>query len=305
MSRLFVSDVHLDAGAPEAVEQFLEFLKTHAADAESLYILGDLFETWIGDDDPDPAKARVCAGIRDLTASGTGCFVLHGNRDFLIGRDFCHNTGSRLLADPIVIDLNGERVLLTHGDALCTDDHSYQELRSIVRTPEWQRRFLSLPVTDREMLANQARAGSRQHTKRTIPNIMDVIQDTPIAPPSMTRTSKASRRSASSWVPGTKREAISPTTTDSTTCAAYLADKPSWCIEERPQLEDAGGGPPCPPGPPRSAMSAWNFCNWAGLSTGVSFASVSCCICSCIAFICAGVGFVPEACSCSRAACIF
>jgi UDP-2,3-diacylglucosamine hydrolase len=174
MSRLFVSDVHLDAEAPEAVEQFLDFLRARAADAEALYILGDLFEAWVGDDDPDPCKAHVCEGLRALTTGGTGCFVLHGNRDFLIGRDFCRNTGCRLLADPVVVELDGERVLLTHGDALCTDDHSYQDLRSIVRTPDWQRRFLSLPLTDRELLANKARAGSREHTSRTIPNIMDV-----------------------------------------------------------------------------------------------------------------------------------
>ena len=177
MSRLFVSDVHLDAGAPEAAEQFLEFLRTHAADAEALYILGDLFEAWIGDDDPDPAKARICDGLRALTDHGVGCFVLHGNRDFLIGRDFCKKTGSRLLADPVVADLDGERVLLTHGDALCTDDHSYQELRSTVRTPEWQRRFLALPLADRALVANQARAGSKEHTSRAIPNIMDVNED--------------------------------------------------------------------------------------------------------------------------------
>jgi UDP-2,3-diacylglucosamine hydrolase len=177
MTRLFVSDLHLDAAAPEAVDQFLNFLLTHVADAEALYILGDLFEAWVGDDDPDPTKARVCEGLRALTATGVGCFVLHGNRDFLIGRDFCRRTGSRLLADPVVADLDGERVLLTHGDALCTDDHSYQELRSTVRTPEWQRRFLALPVADRELIANQARAGSKEHVSRTIPNIMDVNQD--------------------------------------------------------------------------------------------------------------------------------
>jgi len=177
MTRLFVSDVHLDAAAPEAVEQFLEFLRTHAAQSQALYILGDLFEVWVGDDDPDPTKARVCEGLHALTATGVGCFVLHGNRDFLIGRDFCRRTGSRLLADPVVADLDGERVLLTHGDALCTDDHSYQELRSTVRTPEWQHRFLALPLADRELIANQARAGSKEHTSRTIPDIMDVNQD--------------------------------------------------------------------------------------------------------------------------------
>jgi UDP-2,3-diacylglucosamine hydrolase len=174
MSRLFVSDLHLDASAPDAVEQFLEFLRTHAASAEALYILGDLFELWIGDDEPAPDKTAICAALRSLTASGVACFVLHGNRDFLLGRGFCDATGCRLLPDPVVAEFDGERVLLTHGDALCTDDHSYQELRSIVRTAPWQRRFLALPLAERELLANQARAGSRQHTARTIPTIMDV-----------------------------------------------------------------------------------------------------------------------------------
>jgi UDP-2,3-diacylglucosamine hydrolase len=177
LSRLFVSDVHLDASEPRAVERFLGFLHTHAAGAEALYILGDLFETWVGDDDTDPDKTLVREALRTLTARGVACFLLHGNRDFLLGREFCDSTGCRLLADPVVAEFDGERVLLTHGDALCTDDHPYQELRSIVRTPQWQRRFLALPLADRELLANQARAGSRQHTTRTIPYIMDVNPD--------------------------------------------------------------------------------------------------------------------------------
>ncbi|HXR93489.1 MAG TPA: UDP-2,3-diacylglucosamine diphosphatase [Steroidobacteraceae bacterium] len=181
MSRLFVSDVHLDTASPEAVEQFLGFLTTHAAGAEALYILGDLFETWIGDDDRDAAKARVQGGLRTLTRSGVACFVLHGNRDFLLGRDFCTQTGCRLLQDPIIADLDGERVLITHGDALCTDDHPYQELRSIVRTPQWQRQFLALPLAVREALANSARAGSQQHTSNTSYRIMDVNPDAVIA----------------------------------------------------------------------------------------------------------------------------
>ena len=174
MSRLFVSDVHLDASTPDANEQFLNFLRTHAADTEALYILGDLFEVWVGDDDSDADKQAVCAALRSLTSNGVACFVIHGNRDFLLGRGFCDATGCRLLPDPVVAEFDGERVLLTHGDALCTDDHPYQELRSIVRTAPWQRRFLALPLADRELLANQARAGSRQHTARTIPTIMDV-----------------------------------------------------------------------------------------------------------------------------------
>ena len=177
MTRLFVSDVHLDTASPQAVEQFLGFLQTEALRAQALYILGDLFETWIGDDDPDPAKGRVRAALRTLTDTGVACFVLHGNRDFLLGRDFCTGTGCRLLADPIVAELDGERVLITHGDALCTDDHPYQELRSIVRDAGWQRNFLALPVDDRERFANSARAGSKQHTSNTTYRIMDVNPD--------------------------------------------------------------------------------------------------------------------------------
>src|SRR6201997_5620631 len=174
MAHLFVSDVHVGAGSAAAIGQFLEFLRAHAARAETLYILGDLFESWVGDDDRSDAAQQVCAALLELTGSGVPCFVLHGNRDFLLGAGFEARSGCRLLADPVVAELDGERLLITHGDALCTDDHSYQELRSIVRTAPWQQRFLALPLADRELLANQARAGSRQHTARTIPRIMDV-----------------------------------------------------------------------------------------------------------------------------------
>jgi len=171
---LFVSDVHLDAETPEATEQFLEFLRSHAAGAEALYVLGDLFEAWIGDDDPDADKARVCAALRSLTASGVACFIQHGNRDFLLGAAFCAHTGCQLLPDPVVVEIHAERVLLTHGDALCVDDRAYQELRSVVRSPTWQQRFLSLPVADRARLAGALRAGSRAHVARSVPYVMDV-----------------------------------------------------------------------------------------------------------------------------------
>jgi UDP-2,3-diacylglucosamine hydrolase len=174
MAQLFVSDVHLGAGFEPAIEQFLQFLGSHAARAESLYILGDLFESWVGDDDRSDAAQRVCAALRTLTAGGVPCFVLHGNRDFLLGAGFAARTGCVLLSDPVVAELDGERVLITHGDALCTDDHAYQELRSIVRAPDWQRRFLALPLANREVLADEARAGSRRHISRTVPTIMDV-----------------------------------------------------------------------------------------------------------------------------------
>jgi UDP-2,3-diacylglucosamine hydrolase len=174
---LFVSDVHLDAAAPEATRQFIDFLRAQIASpaaTRALYILGDLFESWIGDDDAAGERAPVLATLRELAASGVACFLLHGNRDFLIGDGFCRQTGCQLLPDPVVAEIDGDRVLLTHGDALCTDDHSYQELRSIVRRPSWQRRFLGLPLPDRQMLADEARAGSRAHTARAIPKIMDV-----------------------------------------------------------------------------------------------------------------------------------
>ena len=174
MARLFVSDVHLDANAPQATEQFLDFLAGHAAAAEALYILGDLFESWVGDDDQDDQKQRVCAGLKALERHGVACFALHGNRDFLLGAGFSARSGCRLLTDPVVAQFDGERVLLTHGDALCTDDHAYQELRSMVRRPEWQHRFLELPLSARESLADQVRAGSRAHIARTVPTIMDV-----------------------------------------------------------------------------------------------------------------------------------
>ena len=174
MARLFVSDVHLDSAAPQATEQFLSFLGTEAAAAEALYILGDLFEAWVGDDDEEPGNDRVCRALRALTQSGVACFALHGNRDFLLGAGFCARSGCRLLPDPVIVQLDRERVVLTHGDALCTDDHAYQELRSIVRQPAWQQRFLALPRSHREQLADEARAGSRRHTARTVPYIMDV-----------------------------------------------------------------------------------------------------------------------------------
>src|ERR1700758_3545198 len=174
MARLFVSDVHLDAAAPEATEHFLGFLEREAAGAEALYILGDLFEAWVGDDAVDPDQERVCRGLRALGERGVACFALHGNRDFLLGEGFSERSGCRLLTDPLVVELDGEGVLITHGDALCTDDHSYQELRSAVRRADWQRRFLALPRAHRELLSHEARAGSRRHTSRTVPYIMDV-----------------------------------------------------------------------------------------------------------------------------------
>jgi UDP-2,3-diacylglucosamine hydrolase len=174
VARLFVSDLHLDAASPQSIEQFLDFLQHQASRAEALYILGDLFEAWIGDDDPEPARARICDALAELTRGGVACFVLRGNRDFLLGEGFGRRTGCVLLPDPVVTQLGAEAVLLTHGDALCTGDRAYQELRTTVRDGLWQQRFLSLPLAVRARLADRARAGSRAHTARVVPRIMDV-----------------------------------------------------------------------------------------------------------------------------------
>jgi len=171
---LFISDLHLDPDSPAIARQFLAFLDGEARSAEALYILGDLFEVWLGDDDPDPAAREIVAALRRLSDSGVPCFVMHGNRDFLIGRRFCAETGARLVEDGTVIEVHGERVLLMHGDVLCTDDTSYQRLRRIVRNPvvKWVSRRLSL--ARRRALAQKMREGSRMHTGTAAPEIMDV-----------------------------------------------------------------------------------------------------------------------------------
>lgn len=174
MSHLFVSDLHLDASAPATVQRFLRFLEGEARAADSLYILGDLFETWIGDDDPDPVRSQVCDALRALTASGVPVYLMCGNRDFLYGEAFEQRTGVRLLAEPTVATLDGQRILLTHGDLLCTDDVSYQELRSTVRDPAFKDRVSALSIEARQWMAAAARAGSRAHVRQTAADIMDV-----------------------------------------------------------------------------------------------------------------------------------
>ena len=180
MTTLFISDLHLDGTRPDISAQFLDFLQREARSAEALYILGDLFEAWIGDDDPDPDKRRVIAGLRAVRDAGVRTFLIHGNRDFLIGKRFCRETGMELLEDGTVVDLYGRRVLLMHGDLLCIDDHAYQRLRRIVRNPlvQFVLRRLSLP--QRQRLAERMREGSKEHIASmdvAAPEIMDVNQD--------------------------------------------------------------------------------------------------------------------------------
>jgi UDP-2,3-diacylglucosamine hydrolase len=174
MTALVVSDLHLDAARPAIARQFTAFLAGEARGAHALYVLGDLFEVWLGDDDPDPHKRAVIAALRGLSDAGVALYLMHGNRDFLLGERFCRETGGSLLVDPTVVEIAGWRALLTHGDALCTDDAPYQRLRSLVRDPGWQAQFLALSVAQRAALAVEARAGSKAHTASQQPMLMDV-----------------------------------------------------------------------------------------------------------------------------------
>lgn len=174
MKTLLISDLHLDAAHPVIAEQFLAFLEQEACHSDGLYILGDLFEAWLGDDDPDPAARAVVAALRRLVDGGVPCFVLRGNRDFLIGERFCRETGATLLDEGSIAQRHGRRVLLMHGDTLCTDDVSYQRLRRIVRHPILRWVFAHLGLEQRRTIAQRLRAGSRKHVGMSAPEIMDV-----------------------------------------------------------------------------------------------------------------------------------
>jgi UDP-2,3-diacylglucosamine hydrolase len=174
MTTLFISDLHLSEKRPEVTALFLRFLREQAAGAEALYILGDLFEAWLGDDLILPDYRPVLEAFRALTAGGTTLFVMHGNRDFLIGDAFAELTGARLLGEPAVIVLHGRRALLMHGDTLCTDDLPYQQMRAQLRKPEFIADFLRKPAAERIAFAQQLRARSQEETRRKQEYIMDV-----------------------------------------------------------------------------------------------------------------------------------
>jgi UDP-2,3-diacylglucosamine hydrolase len=162
MTTLFISDLHLDPERPVVTRLFGDFIDGEARSADALYILGDLFEAWVGDDDPSELGAFVADKLRGLTDAGVPVFFQHGNRDFLVGQAFAHRTGMHLLAEHAVILLEGEPVLLMHGDTLCTDDHAYQAFRAQTRDPAWRTHFLSQPLAGRLAFAADARAASQQ-----------------------------------------------------------------------------------------------------------------------------------------------
>lgn len=173
---LFISDLHLEDAVPARTEWLAAFLAGPASEASALYILGDLFEFWIGDDALSPTANHVAKALGNLGAKGVKCYFMHGNRDFLVGGTYAALAGMELLPEELVIDLYGTPTLLLHGDSLCTDDVEYQALRRQVRNPDWQAGVLALSIEERLQMATQAREASKQHTRTASMEIMDVNQ---------------------------------------------------------------------------------------------------------------------------------
>ncbi len=177
---LFISDLHISLEKAEITRCFLSFLKNQAGKAKAVYILGDLFDAWVGDDDNTPPNKKIKVQLKQLTNSGTKVFLQLGNRDFLIGQKFCRETGVTLLNEYTIIDLNGVKTLLTHGDLLCTDDIPYQVFRKKSHTEEWKQNVLSKPLFIRLIAARWYRFRSHFHKRNKSPEIMDVNQQTVI-----------------------------------------------------------------------------------------------------------------------------
>ncbi len=191
MSILLISDLHLHPGAPAITEGFLAWLDRRARGAEALYILGDFFEAWIGDDlldlgEADPTGTAVLArriadALKARADDGTAIYLMHGNRDFLLGERFAGEAGARLLPDPSVVTLGDERVLLMHGDSLCTRDEAYMAFRARARDPQWQAQILAMPIPERLALARQLRDQSGEANSNKAEDIMDVTPDEVLA----------------------------------------------------------------------------------------------------------------------------
>lgn len=172
---LFISDLHLCANRPDTTRLFHHFVQRSAPHAEALYILGDLFEYWAGDDDLDtPLHLEITGALRALSKQGTRIFIMHGNRDFLMDSELAEACDATLLADPTLLDLYGTPTLLTHGDALCTDDTDYQNFRLLVRESSWQKQFLAMPLAQRKTQIEQLREKSTLEKQHKSMSIMDV-----------------------------------------------------------------------------------------------------------------------------------
>lgn len=174
---LLISDLHLEEERPDITRAFLHFLATRAREAEALYILGDFFEVWIGDDGMSPFQQGIARALRELSDTGTRIFLMHGNRDFLIGRAFCRAAGCTLLKDPSLVQFNGEPALLMHGDSLCTLDVGYMKLRRWLRNPLTLFILRHLPLSTRHKLARKLRSESRAQTRMKASEIVDVTPE--------------------------------------------------------------------------------------------------------------------------------
>ncbi|MDX1810950.1 MAG: UDP-2,3-diacylglucosamine diphosphatase [Gammaproteobacteria bacterium] len=178
MQTLFFSDLHLSPATPQIAHNYLSLLQNEGTKSQAIYILGDFFEYWLGDDGITPQHQPILEALQQLSTAGIELFFMHGNRDFLIGEKFCELTGCTLLADPTVIDLYGTPTLLMHGDLLCTDDHEYLAFRQQVRDPKWQQQFLAMDMNARIEMAKQARDASKSAMQDKAQEIMDVNQTT-------------------------------------------------------------------------------------------------------------------------------
>ncbi len=174
---LFISDLHLAPERPDIISLFVNFMEHQAAQAESLYILGDLVEYWLGDDDPAEGLNDVFNCMKKHADNGLNIYLMHGNRDFLMGEQLAQRAGCQLIHEPCVINFDNTPILLLHGDTLCTDDVRYQELRVMLRNPAWQQEFLAKPIEERQQMAIALRKQSEQETQNKAADIMDVNTD--------------------------------------------------------------------------------------------------------------------------------
>ena len=177
MSIFFISDLHLEQNKPHLTKAFENFINSKINSRDELFILGDFFEQWIGDDNEDSFIKSIKNILKAKTARGLKIHFMHGNRDFLIGDKFCEEVGVKLLDDPFIINLNGKKVMLMHGDSLCTDDKAYQDFRNLVRNKDWQEDFLSKDLMERKEVAKNLREISSLENKAKDEAIMDVNQN--------------------------------------------------------------------------------------------------------------------------------
>ena len=177
MTTLLISDLHLESGRPDATMAMHRFLRGTADGCDRLFILGDLFDAWLGDDDDSLLAAEVGESLRTLVRNGSRLYIMHGNRDFLLGEDFCRQCGAELIYEPYSLPTVAGSVLLLHGDILCTDDEDYMAFRRTVREPGWQKKFLARPLSERREFARRARAESKAATAGKPDEIMDVNND--------------------------------------------------------------------------------------------------------------------------------